>query len=124
MEELVGKKILSYLLEEDGTKLTFITDKGKIIYETYGDCCSETWFEEMNGDFTHGVVTKVEEKKFPEDMKIEATRQEDDELYGYTLTIHSEYGSDRFADIVYRNSSNGYYGGSCECVLDETKGAV
>ena len=48
-----------------------------------------------------------------EDIEIESVednrgRQEHDEFYGAKITTSKGY-----TDIVYRNSSNGYYGGGC-----------
>lgn len=120
MKELIGKTILSIKLSDGGTRLDFELKEGHIVYEAWGDCCSESWFEELNGDFLDKKVISVEEKNL-EKRKPKATRQEEDLLYGYTLVLEDEWGKRRRADIIYRNSSNGYYGGSCSCITNSTE---
>lgn len=111
MEELTGLTIKElYVGGEEQDWLVFVTDDGKeVLYETFADCCSETWFADITGvDYLLGAtVTSVEEIK-TEEVEDERTRQEYDTVYGYKLTTNKGY-----VDIVYRNSSNGYYGGEC-----------
>ena len=122
MKELVGRKILSYKLENEGDELTFFTDKGKIVYNTYGDCCSVSWFSDVyNFDALLGQVVNevVERQKWSDEETKKAEAQGNYDvlsLYGYL--IKTDKGT---CDIEFRNDSNGYYGGSCECVKDETK---
>ena len=110
MKELIGKKITGLRINEDQSVLVFDTDQGAVGYETDGDCCSETWFADITGvvSMLGGTVQTVEEVSM-EGYNVEdgRTRQDSDEAYGYKLTTDKGY-----ADIVFRNSSNGYYGGS------------
>lgn len=85
------------------------------LYEATGDCCSESWFADIVGidNLKNAVVIgiKVLNVELPEgDTR---TRQEYDEVYGYRLTTHK--GD---CDIIFRNSSNGYYGGELTQVSD------
>lgn len=112
MKELIGKKISGLRINEDQSILMFDTDQGAVGYVTYGDCCSETWFADITGvsAMLGGTVQTAEEVSM-DGYNVEdgRTRQEYDEAYGYKLTTDKGY-----ADIVFRNSSNGYYGGSIE----------
>jgi hypothetical protein len=119
MKELLNKTIIQYTLKNEGEVLEFIArdESGNefiIEYTTDADCCSDTWFESIEGDLTAGLVTKVEE--IPA-IELEPTNhpksQDSDLVYGYKI-IMNKY--DRFyqAEIIYRNSSNGFYSGSCE----------
>lgn len=122
MKELIGKTIKGYSLKEEGTILEFDVIVGdetktkKIIYRTEGDCCSTSWFESIDGDLFAGKVLNVEEVEMEDANLKPHPQQEEDQLYGYKLTLEGH-----IVDIVYRNSSNGYYGGWCELVIDETK---
>jgi hypothetical protein len=110
MKELIGKKILRVLVDSETQQyLVFETDKGKDVYETYGDCCSETWFADITGvdALIGGTVQEVRQNPL-EGYNVEdgRTRQESDSAYGETIVTEKGH-----CDIVYRNSSNGYYGG-------------
>jgi hypothetical protein len=115
MNELVGKKILGISIDDDDQwYLQFDTDEGSIVYYAEGDCCSESWFYHVLGvRFLIGqVVREVEEVAMP-DLKDNFSRQAVDTLYGFKL--RTDLG---VADIEFRNSSNGYYGGQLCKVLD------
>ena len=140
MKELIGKTINSVHINEDGTVLKFSTDAGDMYYECYGDCCSETWFADIiDSDFflcnrvSHleyaRSVTDVEELEIPEWINEMANRdsrgrQEHEQVYGYKIKARINNDSWRNRDfcdlvIIFRNSSNGYYGGSVELVKDD-----
>lgn len=117
MKELIGKKITGLRINEDQSVLAFDTDQGVIAYDAWGDCCSETWFADITGvgALIGGTVQTADEVSM-DGYNVEdgRTRQECDEAYGYKLTTDKGY-----ADIVFRNSSNGYYGGSIELLKRE-----
>jgi hypothetical protein len=115
MKELIGKTITALRVNEDQSFLVFDhPDGGSTIYQTYGDCCSETWFADITGvtALIGGTVVEVAEVEMNE-VDDGRTRQESDAFYG--VKLRTEKG---VADIVYRNSSNGYYGGSIYLYLD------
>ena len=114
MKELLGKKINKILVNEDQSALIFETDSGDVAYDTYADCCSVTWFADITGvlNLLGATVTDVEEVDI-ESVDDGRTRQEEDCFYGVKVTTNKGY-----ADIVYRNSSNGYYGGDCHYSAD------
>lgn len=75
---------------------------------TDGDCCSQSWWADIVGAAGSygGIITGVKEVQMPEPND-NRSRQEYDRAYGYQIT------TDRgVVDLVFRNSSNGYYGGS------------
>jgi hypothetical protein len=79
-------------------------------YKTDGDCCSETWFADIIGvknlirDRREEVIgIEKLDLPAPEDNR---NRQDVDQAYGYRLK--TKKGD---CDIIFRNSSNGYYGG-------------
>lgn len=108
---LVGRKILGIYVSKGEHFLKFETDDGAIYYKAVGDCCSETWFAEILG-FDNLIGEVVESCVYSnriinkDDGK---TRQEYDRFYGFELI--TKKGMCLF---VYRNSSNGYYGGWAE----------
>ncbi len=109
MEELIGKTIESLSVSKDQSILAFYTDAGVIAYEVEGDCCSESWFADINGvsALINGKVTASDIVSM-DGYNVEdgRCRQEYDAAYGIKITTDKGY-----ADIVFRNSSNGYYGG-------------
>ena len=117
MKKLIGKKIAGLRINEDQSVLAFDTNQGVIAYYVWGDCCSETWFADITGvsALLGGTVQTADEVSM-DGYNVEdgRTRQERDEAYGVKLTTEKGY-----ADIVFRNSSNGYYGGSIELLKSE-----
>jgi hypothetical protein len=111
---LVGRTVRRLLvgdtLEDAESMLVFETDRGDRVLVTDADCCSVTWFadilgvDRLLGHTVRGAIV-VDMPETPEDGR---TRQEYDQQYGARLTTDAGY-----VDIVYRNSSNGFYGGGC-----------
>jgi hypothetical protein len=112
LDKLIGKKIHSIFVNDDQSILVFKTDVGDVAYEGYGDCCSETWFADIVG--VHALlgttVSSVEDVELdPSPDQDSRCRQEEDSFYGMKLITDKGH-----TDIIYRNSSNGYYGGSAD----------
>lgn len=114
MKELVGKTIKRILINSSDEILAFDTDVGIIAYETEGDCCSSTWFESVTGveallgqspieNESIDLPAPTEERKYTEDKHYW------EEMQDYGQKLKTQKG---IVDIVYRNSSNGYYGGN------------
>lgn len=101
---LVGKKITAVYLATDGHAIKFSTDSGEIVAKTDGDCCSNTWIENVEmPDNLLGTVQSVEDLTLREEG-------EDGELTQfYGCKIVTEKG---ICTLDYRNESNGYYGGN------------
>lgn len=112
MQELVGRTIDSLSISDDETVLVFDTDMGPIVFGTDGDCCSRSWFNDVLGvnSLMGAKVTEVEEvpMAYLKGKELEKyDRYEVIKVYGYKLkTTHG------YADLIFRNSSNGYYGGT------------
>lgn len=126
MKELIGKTVKQIFVSDDQQLIKFVTNNADIIYYADGDCCSETWFADIlfGYKFFDTEIESVEALDVPEWVTHMANkdgrgRQEEDEVYGFQLkTVCKQQGiySSRasWCDIIFRNSSNGYYGGSCE----------
>ena len=106
MTELVGRSIRRVELK-DGELLFFTIDNTIIRYDCEGDCCSSSWFEEIDNPdaLIDARVVSVEsvdlDKVIPDISAYECLR-----LYGTKITTTK--GN---ATVDMRNSSNGYYGG-------------
>jgi hypothetical protein len=113
MEELIGRKILKVQLDAEKVYLNFVTDIGNVTYGCFADCCSESWINHINGisELLGGTVQDADEVDFFSLLQIEpeATRQEYDRVLFHR--IKTEKG---WCSFEFRNSSNGYYGGSLD----------
>jgi hypothetical protein len=84
-----------------------IQDGEDIILVASGDCCSETWFAEiLSLDALFGEKILSGEELNPLHKEDDYSRQQFDAFYGFAL--HTTKGT---CTIIFRNSSNGYYGG-------------
>ncbi len=135
MKELIGKTVVGVDVNEDETMLRFkCGDGGSVLFAVDGDCCSSSWFADLVGyqALVGRQVAEVREVELqegqapPEDVPTSAqltaagrTRQEEDSLYGYVIT--TDRGR---CTVAFRNSSNGYYGGSLSHVETEPAGAT
>ena len=108
---LVGRTIKAIVVERGERALAFDTDKGALIWKARGDCCSEAWFSDIENvaALLGGTVVSVVERDAKHDVEDGRSRQDYDEVYGYTITTN--LGT---SVIEFRNSSNGYYGGWCQ----------
>jgi hypothetical protein len=89
----------------NGDYVTFHTTEGNINAAAEGGCCSHTWVESIEGPKTGKVIavedTKLRSEDYDEDGDVI-------QFYSFKVTIEGK----GYLDIEYRNSSNGYYGGS------------
>lgn len=111
---LGGRLITGLAVTDNQDHLVFDTDAGQVIFHAGSDCCSESWFADITGvdALIGGVVSEVEEIALTSyNVEDGRGRQESDQAYGYKIL--TDKGR---AEIVFRNSSNGYYGGSLEFV--------
>jgi hypothetical protein len=120
IEAMVGRKIESVTLDKDKDLITFrFQDGHEQSFGVEGDCCSHSWIEHLErplglegatltGHESGGTVDATDDDK--ENPKQEGSEYRTHEcLQVYQDVFHTDRG-----DIVleYRNSSNGYYGGS------------
>jgi hypothetical protein len=108
--QLLGRRIDAIHGSKESSTLTFETDQGPISWRAEGDCCSYSWFEEFHGvDALLGqTVTKAEY------LGLEwcaGDGYDEPCLQDYGILLTTTWGR---AKIVFRNSSNGHYGGSVE----------
>ena len=116
MKELFEKYIRKIYMADDESFIILDVIRGKKLlkYETVADCCSETWFadiigvENLIGEEVIGIIRL--ELPSPQDNR---SRQDYDEAYG--IRLQTKKGD---CDFIYRNSSNGYYGGRLDSVRE------
>jgi len=107
---LIGKTIKDVWISNEGDYLVFDFD-GYAPYYFYveSECCSSTWIHEINGRdaLRDAEINSVESKdiELPDDKN---DKDNEDSLESYCLTLTTRKGR---CDIIYRNQSNGYYGG-------------
>ena len=111
---LVGRMVTELYVGTGEAILRFHTLTSDVYWGTDGDCCSETWFADiydLKYLIGHTVLSIHEvEQDDPHDGR---SRQECDQLV--LITIVTDAGQCR---IYWRNSSNGYYGGSVYALED------
>lgn len=104
---LVGKTLTGIKIADDKEALLFQTTEGDIVARADGHCCSRSWVEhvELPALGFPALVTAAED--------IDYERQEDDPELDCVRFYGFKIATDRGEILVdYRNSSNGYYGGS------------
>lgn len=110
MKKLVGKTVTNVYVSSGKQVITFELAPGEFVsYECYGDCCSSTWIEHINGlDALLGQVIRKHEYF---DMGEDGEDDRDESVQVYEDRLLTDRG---VFSIEYRNGSNGYYGGSLE----------
>ena len=118
MQELIGKHITSVFIGQGESSIKFTSDDISFVFNCDADCCAETWFSEiLNLDaLTNHTVAEVQELDLPHHHDGNG-RQEYDSFYGYLLITDAGH-----CTIVFRCSSNGYYGGTCSFSVDNGQG--
>ena len=134
MKELIGKFVTDVYVSDNEQFMKFnIKDEPPIIYEADGDCCSETWFADIIPDWKFKdkdrenyplEVVGCEELDIPSWLQevIAADgrgRQESEAVYGLKLTLKDHAWRPTVQHdltIIFRNSSNGCYGGEVKLV--------
>ena len=122
---MVGGKVVAVLAAQDQSSLWFARYDGRVFeWAASGDCCSESWFADVDGldDLIGKEILAVEVVDMPSympDYNVNdgRCRQDADAVYGYKITTDGGY-----CDVVFRCSSNGYYGGWMTCHLHDTPG--
>lgn len=106
---LVGKVIKSVWINPHKTEFTLRCEDGDHSFEAYGDCCSSSWIEHITGvtSLTGAKVVSIN------DVDIETIEEHPEheclQIYSTQIVFESPHEP---IEIEYRNSSNGYYGGS------------
>lgn len=113
---LVGRAVVALKMSDDNRVLQFdMSDGGSEVFYTAGDCCSTSWIEHLSGvqallghKITGGSETSLGELPRQDNWEV---------IKAYKTTLTTEKGS---FEIEYRNSSNGYYGGTLEFIKPES----
>lgn len=109
-EEMIGWKVEEIYLCGDDDRLIFrlSRDDEQILFTLVarGDCCSSSYFNDLIwvSNILGEVITEIEEKS----LGARDTWREDECIAYYGFTFKSRLG---VFDLVFRNESNGYYGG-------------
>lgn len=111
--KLVGRKVVDIILSSDKQIVEFVCEDFKITFSCDSDCCSETWIEDFdNRDFLIGkTINKVEIIPMEDTYEYSGDYEphEDNNCHWvYGVKFFSNAG---IADLIFRNASNGYYGG-------------
>lgn len=114
IEFLKNKEIISTLLSDDDSELTFTTSElDNVKFFAFGDFCSQSWiehFEIPDNTFVFIDLKKIEIPPYFEEKPTKKDHSEEFmEYYFYELTTNKGTYL-----IEMRNSSNGYYGGYLE----------
>jgi len=109
---LRGRTVTGIAVTRDEGGLILHTDGGDVVWGTDADCCSETWFADiigLNAILGHEVlaVTLIQPEPGTRAADEGRTRQESDTIDGVALITAVGH-----CEIFWRNSSNGWYGGS------------
>lgn len=116
--KLVGKKVKKIFYNE--SHLKFETDQGNVLFEVEGDCCSHSYFFDFYGVkklLENGPITDFKEVELKEgDFNYFNGEKDGDSIqcYGYAITTENKELGEQTSVFSFRNSSNGYYGGSLE----------
>lgn len=114
---LVGKIVTNAFKDAEG-RVVFETNAGEVVWDTEGDCCSQSWVEHVDLDLVRGEVLSVREDDLPPEWyAAHPGPPEQDSLALYGVTIQSVGGT---GTIDFRNESNGYYGGWIFPVLNRS----
>lgn len=100
---LKGKRLKTVKFSDQS--VVFVTEDKEYELTCEGDCCSNSWFDTLTGE----EALEDAEVFSIEDVSMGEVGLEGHEcVREYGLKIKTNKG---YADIVMRNSSNGYYGG-------------
>lgn len=114
LKDLIGKKVTNIFVNEE--YLRFKTDNGTFTYQVSGDCCSHSYFYDFYGVknlLENGVIKEIKSVELhPTDLLV--NQNDYIQVYGYQITTESKDYGDVTSVFSFRNSSNGYYGGSID----------
>lgn len=108
-DPIVGKMLRSVVVSPDKETLKITLEDGTVVsYVAFAGCCSTTWIEHLNNEeFAPGaIVTSVEDLGCLDEVE-----EDSDYIKTYEYVIKTNKGS---IHVEFRNSSNGFYGGSLD----------
>lgn len=108
LSDSIGHRIVSHSGTDGCDRFTIETDRGTFVVVAEGDCCSNSWFENIDdAGVVGGLVTRVESSDPPSGFEMPEWSGPD-YIACYFTTIMTSKGR---LLLEMRNSSNGYYGG-------------
>jgi hypothetical protein len=111
-DRLTGQIVLAANIDTSHEVIELVLNGGRLLYlQTEGDCCSHSWFEHIESvrSLIGQEILSLESRPF------NSFHEEDTDGYGYEyikvygFAIVTAIGK---TVVEFRNSSNGYYGGS------------
>lgn len=108
---LINKSVESVWVSKENDLLKFVMmDNEIIIWQALGDCCSNSYFQDVQSLDFKGRVLSIEESTLEAADRYSSLPNEVDGIYMsyHFYLIKSECGR---LDIGFRNESNGYYDG-------------
>ena len=107
---LAGLKIFSTSFDDD--EITFTKEDGtNIIFQAYGDCCSQSFIESIDDHHVLQDCTILS----VEEVEGESASNENDYTQECQKWTFYKFKTDKgYATLSFRNDSNGYYDGSLE----------
>ena len=125
IERLIGRTIQKIYMNSQYLK--FETNLGDIVFTVYGDCCSSSYFHDFIGveKLLKGtpVVSVKSIDLTTDDSPVKVNRNDYEEIacYGYEIVTEDPKFGEVTSVFSFRNSSNGYYGGSLGNASDDQK---
>lgn len=113
----LGRKVAAIDVDENAVVITF-ADGAELRGLVDGDCCSHTWIEHAEVDGIGGELLTIRDIDAPFPSTPTKTSNYEEEMSYYGGEIRTTKGLTLFE---YRNSSNGYYGGSINWEFSEAK---
>jgi hypothetical protein len=117
--DLIGSRVAALWMDTGHTRLVFELERPhgwtkQLAWITEGDCCSHSWFQEILGVdcLLNTTIIDVGYERYDSSV-IEDGDSTVIKQYKVKITT-----SDGYTDIIFRNRSNGYYGGSIEVSRD------
>lgn len=120
LDSLIGRRIESLFLHPEGRFLLINTDGGLFKYNAIGDCCAECYFSEISG-----VEALIGYKILSVELipKITTCGEPSEDFFGDRNIVCDLMGikivtCGGYAELYFRNYSNGYYSGWLEKELE------
>jgi hypothetical protein len=106
LDDMKGKKLHSCLVLGERDVFVLLFEDAFVVFDVEGDCCSRSWIEHLEVPIDLAGSTFLH---FDESEPVEVEHPDHDCLKVYKSSFKTNRGE---IVLEYRNSSNGYYGGS------------
>ena len=116
---LKGQIVVAVEIGDRDLYLRITTNDAMYVWEAVGDCCSSSYFNEFIGLGTLTYEPVVSVRAIPMAESDEEANGNYTQLYGYQFL--TRLGTSL---LVFRNESNGYYGGWLQLIEREPKGVT